>query len=356
MSAAQRTVDGFTFDLLGGTDDVAGDLILVTGGRAPVWTGLDAGFAERFRIEHGRPRSLHERRFVEGGTVRVVEPGGAVTPLARVADLDGGGESARVLLVLDDGMIISRGQRIVRVDPEGRRMWPEVRTLPGIATEACVSGDRLLVATDSLTYTHWGYDGPPCLLRLRDGSFVAELRQQSRRIAALDDDGHFLVTLAGYDVFDTWLHDRDGMELQRWRSSGHLVPDPDGTVRVVEVDSQTPTRARVARLHRDGTIERGPELHDSQCSPPVILDDGRLVFVEGGRVRAIDRALSATYLADLAHVPEESHWLFDAHLARFGARVVVALCERLPEAQQPKGPGRTAGDILYRTHLHALDV
>lgn len=86
-----------------------------------------------------------------------------------------------------------------------------MRTLPGIATRARVSGDRLLVATDSLKHTAWGYLGPAVLMRAFDGAIVAELC--GNRLVALDGE-RFLLELAGCDLFDTWLHDCDGKLVQ----------------------------------------------------------------------------------------------------------------------------------------------
>ena len=119
----------------------------------------------------------------------------------------------------------------------------------GVPKAVHASGDRFLVLTSSLEYHAWGFLGPALLLRRNDGSKLAELRGE--RGAGLGG-GRFLLGLEGYDVFDTWLHDRDGGLLQQWRSYGHYTVDPDGTVRVIECDRTHPTRSRVVRLVPDG--------------------------------------------------------------------------------------------------------
>lgn len=276
--------------------------------------------------------------------------GGAIASLARLPKLDSAAGPGRVLAALDDGFVMARGQRILRVDRDGRPVWPDVRTLPGIATRARVSGDRLLVATDSLKYTAWGYLGPAVLMRAFDGATVAELR--GNRLVALDGE-RFLLRLAGYDLFDTWLHDCDGKLVQAWRSCGHIVPDPDGTARVIELDRTSPTRAHVVRLHPDGAIERGPALDEGNASPPTVLDDGTIVFVDRGRLRTVDRQLASALLADLLPIDPDDAWLHHARVAGAGNMLITGVCERLPERAQPQYPGRTAGDMLYPCHLYS---
>ncbi|MFC9263029.1 hypothetical protein ACFT25_24805 [Streptomyces hydrogenans] len=57
---------------------------------------------------------------------------------------------------------------------DGRTRW--THTFSGRPNAAHVSGDRVLVTTDSLEYTPWGFLGPAHLLDLADGRLVAELR------------------------------------------------------------------------------------------------------------------------------------------------------------------------------------
>lgn len=340
-------LDGFLVDLIDGPDDA----VLVTGSRdGATWTGLDASLAPRWRIERSRHLPLFRRMFVEEGVLRRIETGGAIASLARLSELDGAAGPGRILAELDDGFVVARGQRILRVDCDGRPAWPDARTLPGIATRALVSGDRLLVTTDSLKYTAWGYLGPAVLMRALDGTVVAELR--GNQLAALNGE-RFLLGLEGYDLFDTWLHDRDGKLVQAWRSCGHIVSDPDGTARVIELDRASPTRSHVVRLHPDGAIEHGPALDEGNASPPTVLDDGTIVFVDRGRLRAVDRQLSGALLADLLPIAPKDSWLHHARVARAGDMLITVVCERLPESSQPQCPGRTAGDMLYRCHLYS---
>jgi hypothetical protein len=178
------------------------------------------------------------------------------------------------------------------VDSAGRTRW--AHRCAARPNAAHVSGDRVLVTTDSLEYTPWGFLGPALLLDLADGRLVAELRGQR---AAARGGGRFLLGLEGYDVFDTWEYDRDGNETDTWRSYGHYVVGSG--VRVVEADRRTPTDGRVVRLLPGGVVERGPRLVDPQPPEPLVLRDGTIVILDGEVVRAVGRALDSTVLAEL---------------------------------------------------------
>jgi hypothetical protein len=197
-----------------------------------------------------------------------------------------------------------------------------------------VSADRVLVLTDSLDYHPWGFLGPALLLDLRSGARIASLRGE--RGAALPD-GRFLLGLAGYDVFDTWLHDRDGALVTSWRSSGHYVVDVDD-VRVVECDGRGPTRSAVVRLLPDGVVERGHVLRHGQVAAPVVLADGTILVFDGGVLVAVDRDLRGTVLAEVLDEGDE-FWRFSGTLELRGDVLAVTVVERTPEVP-----------IAYSTH------
>ncbi|MFF4353832.1 hypothetical protein [Streptomyces sp. NPDC001530] len=181
------------------------------------------------------------------------------------------------------------------VDSVGRTLW--THRCAGRPNAAHVSGDRVLVTTDSLEYTPWGNLGPALLLDLADGRLVAELRGER---GAARGDGRFVLGLEGYGVFDTWEYDRDGNEIDAWRSYGHYVV---GTgLRVVEADRNIPTDGRVVRLLPGGVVERGPRLSDSQPPKPLVLHDGTILVLDGGVLRAVGRGLDSTVLAELGGI------------------------------------------------------
>lgn len=165
-----------------------------------------------------------------------------------------------------------------------------------------VSGDRLLVLTETPDYHAWGHLGPALLLRLDTGDRLAELRGQR---AAAVGDGRFVLGLEGYGFFETWLHDRDGALLTTWPTFGHYVPGADG-VRVVECDRRAPTSSRIVRLLPGGELERGNRLRDSQAAAPVVLPDGTMVVLDAGVVLAVGSDLRAEVLAEVMAVGEES--------------------------------------------------
>lgn len=206
----------------------------------------------------------------------------------------------------------------------GRTLW----TVPcsGRPNAAHISGGRVLITTDSLTYTAWGHLGPALLLDLVDGTQIAELRGE--RGAALRG-GRFVLGLEGYDVFDTWEYDRDGIRADSWRSYGHYVV---GTgLRVVETGRGLPGSSRVVRLLPGGVVERGPLLTDRQVPRPLVLADGTLLILDAGVLRAVGRGLEDTVLAELLPVDPGHAWRYDGVLRRSGDKLSVTLAEHHPD-------------------------
>lgn len=222
------------------------------------------------------------------------------------------------LALRDDLRIHGTTGEIRCVDTSGRTRW--THRCAGRPNAAHVSGGRVLVTTDSLEYTPWGFLGPALLLDLAAGTQIAELRGE--RGAALRG-GHFLLGLEGYDFFDTWEHDRDGTVVDSWRSYGHYVV---GTgVRVVEADRAHPTSSRVVRLLPGGVIERGPHLTDPRTPPPLVLDDGTILVLDAGTLRAVDRGLRAAVLAELLPVAADQVSQHTGSLRRAGGDHVTAV-------------------------------
>ncbi|MGJ7419717.1 hypothetical protein AB9128_28115 [Streptomyces cinereoruber] len=177
-------------------------------------------------------------------------------------------------------------------DADGRTRW--THSFAGRPNAAHLSGDRVLVTTDSLEYTPWGLLGPALLLDLADGRLVAELRGER---AAARGGGRFVLGLEGYGEFVTRAYDREGAETDHWPSYGHYVV---GTgLRVVEADRRLPTRGRVVRLLPGGTVAPGPALSDPQPPKPVVLPDGTILLLDGPAVLAVGRDLDTYALADL---------------------------------------------------------
>ncbi|WP_314175823.1 hypothetical protein [Streptomyces winkii] len=233
------------------------------------------------------------------------------------------------LAVAGGDRIVAEEESVVRLDEAGDAKWRH--PCASRPRTAHVSGDRLLLLTDSREYHAWGHLGPALLLDLADGRLVAELRGES---GASLGGGRFVLGLEGYGTFDTWLHERDGSLTTTWRSYGHYVPDPDGSgVRVVERDRRIPSRSRVVRLLPDGGIERGPRLSDGQAPAPVVLPDGTLVVLDAGVLRAVDRGLDDRELASLLPVPPGEAWRFRGELTLDGGTLTVTVEER--DAEDP---------------------
>jgi hypothetical protein len=280
--------------------------------------------------------------FLDGTRIRRIDAAGTMATVAEVPALGAVEAPARVLAALDDGYVLGGVRQMLRVDASGGAVWPSTRMLASSPRSALCSERRILALTDSFAYGAWGNLGPALLLDAGDGALVAELRGSH---GAAFGGGSFVLGLEGYDVFDTWLHGPDGALLRQWRSDGHHVVDPDGTVRVVECDRANPSRSRVVRLLPSGAIERGPPLRDGQASRPVTLEDGTILFVDGGALISVDRALGASTLTSLLHVAASDMWRFDARLVLEGDTLFVLIGER--SAETP---------IVYQTHCWALRV
>ena len=324
---AQRTLEGFAWEVFGDGDghvQVRFDTSLMS---------LDRHLKTRWQVPWDKDRQLaaspHGLLFLDGSRIQQLDPDGEIATVGSAPAFAGADKPGRVLASVTDGFVLGSVGRIACVDGAGGSVWPSVRSCGSNPTSAIVSGDRLLVLTNSLDYTAWGYLGPALLLELRDGSQIAELR--GARGAAFGG-GSFILGLEGYDVFDTWLHGPDGRLLQQWRSYGHYVVDPDQSVRVVERDRTTPTRSRVVRLLRSGLIEQGPALQDSQASSPVKLDDGTILFLDGGTLMAVDPALVESKPTCLLPMPAGEMWRYDAWLALEGDVLFVVIRERTREA------------------------
>ncbi|MFG2986578.1 hypothetical protein ACGFYQ_35960 [Streptomyces sp. NPDC048258] len=223
-----------------------------------------------------------------------------------------------------DGLRIHGGVGRVRcVDASGRTRW--THHCEGRPNAAHITGGRVLVTTDSLEYTPWGHLGPALLLDLSDGTQIAELRGE--RGAALRG-GRFLLGLEGYDFFDTWEYDRGGVLTDSWRSYGHYVV---GTgIRVVETDRNIPTGSRVVRLLPGGVVERGPHLTSPTAPRPLVLEDGTILVLDAGVLRAVDRGLGATVLAELLpSASDEASGRTEA-LRRDGEYITAVIAEPHP--------------------------
>ncbi|MEV6205655.1 hypothetical protein [Kitasatospora sp. NPDC051914] len=227
------------------------------------------------------------------------------------------------------------------IDEDGRTRWRH--RLDGRPNAAHVSGDRVLVTTDSMEYTPWGNLGPALLLDLADGTRVTELR--GARGASLRG-GRFLLGLEGYDFFDTWEYDRDGNRVDAWRSYGHYVV---GTgVRVVECDRSFPTESRVVRLLRGGVVERGPRLTDPTVPRPVVLEDGTVLVLDSGVLRAVGRRLDDAVLTELLPLDPRNSPGYYGTLHRTGDRLTATVSLRTPPEDHTRYTVHTWTLALHR--------
>jgi len=256
---------------------------------------------------------------------RIIEQSRSSSELRQTKRFQGWNTHERII-ENGDTKVFWKNQEIILVNQNGDDLWPSPVPFPNVPMDIHSSGDRLLVLTGTLEYHAWGFLGPAILMRKDDGSTIAELKGER---GANYGEGCFILGLEGYDTFDTWLHDRDGSLLQQWRSYGHYAVDQDGSVRVLECDRRMPTESRVVRLMRDGSIKRGSRLVECQISPPVILDDGTLVFIDHGVLRSVDRSLREETIVDLLKIPADDERTYDAELVLTDHTLSVEISEKI---------------------------
>jgi len=207
----------------------------------------------------------------------------------------------KVIAKIDGDCIIACICMVSRVTSWGWPRW--IHSFLGKPREAIVSNDRLLVLTEPLQDGPWGDTGQALQLDLRNGK---RLRKTRAGRAAAAGNGRFIMGLEGYDFFDSWLYDRDGKQIDQWRSYGHYIADPGGVFRVAECNRSA--NSRMVRLLPQGQIERGPTLLSGQVPRPVELPDGTVVIFDCGKLRAFDLTLNETVLAELPALGSAEPW------------------------------------------------
>ncbi|WP_235438879.1 hypothetical protein [Streptomyces yangpuensis] len=80
---------------------------------------------------------------------------------------------------------------------------------------------------------------------------------------------------------------------------------------------------------------RPAALTDPVCPKPLVPADGTILVLDAGVLRAVDRRLADTVLAELLPVDPDRTWLYRGALRRTGDRLTVTLAE-----QHEDRPGR----------------
>jgi len=234
----------------------------------------------------------------------------------------------KLLVAQNDKFIVSNKKELTLVDSCGNSVWEQNINCPGIPNNAWISGNRLLVTTNSEHYHAWGHLGPAVLIDLDKGIVLKELR--GAQGAALSN-GEFLLGLEGYDVFDTWMYDANGNVIKQWRSYGHYIIGEKNDIRIVEQDRNEPTNAYVVRLKLDGTIQKGVKLETSYASKPIVFTNGDIAFINSGKLKIIDSELNLKQELQLLKIDKSDSWRCIPKIRFHESKLKVEIFERTKE-------------------------
>ncbi len=230
----------------------------------------------------------------------------------------------KLLAEINGLKIVDYNGEISLLNSQGISMWSSPFKFEGKANQAFISKDRLLLTTDTNDYHAWGILGPAFLIDLKDGSLVAKLRGES---GASLKNGSFILGLEGYGCFKTWLYDRNGKLVQEWRSYGHYIVGENDDIRVLECDRRDPTESRLVRLKKDGQIEKGQILNDSQIGKPLVLGDSSIFFIDYGVIRIVDLNLKEQFKKVLMKISLKDSCRFNSYLQFKNKKILVDIYE-----------------------------
>ncbi len=253
-------------------------------------------------------------------------------------------EIFRSSLFLDKELKLAvSGNELNLLDSYNNNVWVKPIQCPGIPKNAWQSDNRILLTTNTEEYHAWGHLGPTLLIDIESGQIIKEIKGSHGKPLG---DGKFIVGLEGYDVFDSWLYDRDGEVLQTWRSCGHYIIDEKENIRVIEQDRSSPTNSHVVMLNLDGSIKKGAKLITSSASKPVLLPNNDLVFENSGRIRVLDSNLEEITQNQLLEINDQNSWMFIGNLELIGKdHLLVHILERTNKKKSP---------ITHKTHKWLL--
>lgn len=179
------------------------------------------------------------------------------------------------------GLIIYHEDQVNYTDLSGKQIWSAPLIIDDIPNAAHVSGNRLILTTNTKHYHAWGVLGPVYLIDIEKGTIIKQLKGE--RAAALAN-GAFIVALTGYGAFDTWCYDKNGEIKDEWKSFGNYLVI-DNTICVAERERSVHIKAHLVKLLPNGKIQEGEELTRGEASNLLPLTDTDFLFVNDGDLK-----------------------------------------------------------------------
>jgi hypothetical protein len=160
-----------------------------------------------------------------------------------------------------------------------------------------IGTDALVVSGDLLLASYFEYRsgiGRHYCLSLDSGHFQWISSPSPTGYVATTAPGQFLIGRQGYGTFASLLRDSSHETLDKWKSHGMVVTQPDGNIGVVEMENVLPSRMRVARYEPGGEVVHGDPLTGYPTTHPVLSEDGRMAFFRDGRLLIANQDLTLT--------------------------------------------------------------
>lgn len=247
-----------------------------------------------------------------------------------------------ILIKRNDSQIIVFNKFILKcINSNGEDVWLNSIVCEGIPNSAQISDDRLIITTNSENYHSWGFLGPVYLIDIENGIVIKELKGE---IAKSLDNGNFILGLEGYEYFNTWEFDKNGILKNEWRSYGEYLLK-NNEIFVVEDDRMSPTNGHLVKLISNNKIIKGEKLKTSSSSNIISLKEDKLVFENSGSLKIYNLNFKRILEISLLNYKPADSWRFMSRIRLKNDNIFVQIMER--SAEPP---------IEYKTHNWEISV
>jgi hypothetical protein len=213
------------------------------------------------------------------------------------------------------------------IKSNGENVWLNSIFCNGIPNSAQISNDRLIITTNSENYHSWGFLGPTYLINIENGIIIKELKGE---IAKSLGDGCFILGLEGYEYFNTWEYDKNGILKNEWRSYGeYFIKSKE--IYVVEDDRSNPTNGHLVKLLPNNKIVKGEKLKTSSSSNIIAINNDNFIFENNGNLKIYDLNLKKKMEIPLINYSISDSWRFFSRIWFENDNVIVQIMERSQE-------------------------